>query len=241
MLTFDNLKYYTGTLNEFQDYIFNNFKYTPLQKTIITHINLRNYYYLNRNEFLKEWIRENCTIVLDGIGLKIAFWLRGFGLIKDLNGTDLFPLFMNEVIKKHLSIFLFGSEEKVIKKAEFNIRKKYPGINIRGIQSGYYLKGMELQILDQINQSNADILIIGRGFPLQEEFVMKYKNQLNVKMIWNVGGLFDYISGNKPRAPYIMRKMRLEWLFRFFLEPARMLHRNTVCAIGSFHHILTHT
>jgi exopolysaccharide biosynthesis WecB/TagA/CpsF family protein len=240
MLSFDNLKYYTGTLNEFTGYIFNDVKFSPLQKKIITHINLRNYYYLNKDRLLKEWIRKNCIIVLDGIGLKLGFWLKGFGLVKDLNGTDLFPLFMNEIIKKQLSIFLFGSEENVIKQAEINIRKTYPGIIINGVQNGYYPPEKETDILKQINSSNADILIIGKGFPLQEEFVSKYKNDLNIKLIWNAGGLFDYLSGSKPRAPYFLRKLRLEWLFRFLLEPARMFRRNTVCALGAFHHILTH-
>lgn len=240
MLTFDNVDYFTGTLNEFTEDIFNNRTFSPSNKLIITHINLRNYYYLNKYYVLKEWIRKNCIVVLDGIGLKIGFFFKGLGPVKDLNGTDLFPLFMNKFKNSGERIFLMGSEEHVINNAARNIKDCYSGINICGFNPGYYDSAEELNIIKKINDSRADILLIGMGFPIQEEFVLKHNKKLNVSLIWFVGGLFDYVSGNKPRAPYFLRKIRLEWLFRLFLEPGRMLYRNTVCAFGAYLHILNH-
>ncbi len=76
------------------------------------------------------------------------------------------------------------------------------------------------------------------GFPLQEKFVFKYRDKLNVSLIWNLGGLFDFLSGLKPRAPAIIRRMRFEWLYRFVKEPIRMFHRNTVSAVWSVGKIL---
>jgi N-acetylglucosaminyldiphosphoundecaprenol N-acetyl-beta-D-mannosaminyltransferase len=193
---------------------------------------------LYKDPELKKEISENCTAVFDGIGMKIGFWIRGKGLLQDLNGTDLFPVVLKTILNTNKSIFLLGSEENVIRQAAENIKAKYPGVKISGFHSGFFKSEYELKIIKMINDSEADILIIGRGFPLEEKFSLKYKNLLRVSLIWNVGGLFDFISENKPRAPSTLRKMRLEWLYRFILEPYRMLHRNTVCAVWSLTNIL---
>lgn len=240
MLTFDNINYYTGSLNEFTEYIFSKNTVFPYSKKIITHINLRNYYYLNKKPELKNWIKKNCITVLDGIGLKAGFFLKGYGLIKDLNGTDLFPFFMKKLQYSGKKIYLLGAEEKFIKKTAENISNQYPGVPISGYHNGYFSRDEETEIINQINSSRTDVLIIGMGFPEQENFIMRNSEFLNVSMIWFVGGLFDYLSGNKPRAPFLLRYFRLEWLFRFLLEPRRMLYRNTVCALGAFRHLLTH-
>jgi len=36
-----------------------------------------------------------------------------------------------------------------------------------------------------------------------------------------VGGAFDFISGNIKRAPFILQKIGLEWLWRLGQEPKR--------------------
>lgn len=40
-----------------------------------------------------------------------------------------------------------------------------------------------------------------------------------------VGGLFDFASGTKPRAPALVRRLQSEWVFRLLLEPRRMARR----------------
>ena len=238
MIHFNNIRYYTGSFNQFTDYIFQLLENNPFKKIIITHINLRNYFFLNKDLKLKEEINKDCTVVFDGIGLKIGFWLKGFGLLPDLNGTDLFPLIMEKISDSGLGVFLLGSYDNNISKAASNIKKSYPKINIQGYHHGYFSKAEEMDIVDTINQSKSEVLLIGMGFPMQEQFVLKYKDKLNLLLVWNIGGLFDIISEQKPRSPLILRKLRLEWLFRFLLEPRRMLHRNTVCAFWSLFHII---
>lgn len=233
-----DLTFHTGGFRDFTDFIIE--KTTPRNndKIIIVHVNLRNYYYLHKTEKLKDDIKKNCICVFDGIGMKAGVMMRGYGILPDLNGTDLFPLLMKEFVSSKYGIFLLGADSNAINLAAKKIRKEYPGIDLRGYHGGYFSAAEEDSVIETINQSKSDILIIGRGFPLQEQFVLKHKDRLRVSLIWNVGGLFDILSGIKPRAPELMRKIRLEWLYRFSLEPGRMLHRNTVAAVWSFLHIL---
>jgi N-acetylglucosaminyldiphosphoundecaprenol N-acetyl-beta-D-mannosaminyltransferase len=233
-----NIVFYTGGFQEFVNFIVGKFKSDYGNKLIIVHINLRNYYYLYKVKKLKESIKNDCVCVLDGIGMKIAVMLRRHVLVPDLNGTDLFPLLIKSITTLNYGIFLLGADEGIIKITAKKIQEKYPGINLCGYHSGYFSEGEENDVIEKINNSKSDILIIGRGFPLQEQFVLKYKDSIRSTLIWNVGGLFDILSGSKPRAPKSMRKLRLEWLYRFLLEPSRMLHRNTVAALWSFFHVI---
>ena len=43
-----------------------------------------------------------------------------------------------------------------------------------------------------------------------------------------VGGSFDVVSGNIPRAPMWMQGANLEWLFRMMQEPKRLVKRYLV-------------
>lgn len=237
MINLDNIRYYTCLPDEFVNIVFDKFSSNPCNKVIIVHINIRNYYYLNKDQMLKSCIREYSLPVFEGIGLKTGLGLRGLGFIPDLNGTDLYPYLMKRISDLDLSVFLLGAENRVIKEASENMSSNYPNLKLLGFHNGFFCRNDEHLIVDEINESKADVLIIGMGFPAQEEFVFRNRDKLNTSIIWNVGGLFDIISGNKPRAPKILRNLRLEWLFRFLLEPGRMLHRNTVCAIWSLGHI----
>jgi N-acetylglucosaminyldiphosphoundecaprenol N-acetyl-beta-D-mannosaminyltransferase len=235
-IVLNGLVYNTADIQEFSIFLSNIIR--SGKRTIIVHINLRNYYYMCKNTMLKESIKANCLIVFDGIGMKVGFVLRGLGILPDLNGTDLFPLIMENISNVNLKIFLLGSDENTIKKTAICVSKYYPHINVCGYHHGYFQNSEDSVIVEEINNLQPDLLLIGRGFPLQEEFALRNMNILRVPFIWNVGGLFDSLSGLKPRAPLAFRKIKLEWLYRFIMEPKRMLHRNTVAAFYSLCHII---
>ncbi|MBL1212225.1 MAG: WecB/TagA/CpsF family glycosyltransferase [Ignavibacteriae bacterium] len=197
---------------------------------IISHINVFNYNRMQMNTELADEMKINNNLLFDGIGFKIASAILGYGWLPDLNGTDLFPLVMKQASEKKLSLYCLGAKEDVIDAAVKNIKKTYSGVRITGFRSGYFDKKDEAKIVDDINNSNAQILLIGRNFLQQEEFALRHREKLNVSLIWNVGGLYNFISETVPRAPLIFRKLRLEWLFRFLIEPRRMWYRNIIAA-----------
>ena len=67
-----------------------------------------------------------------------------------------------------------------------------------------------------------DILFVAFGHKKQEKWISRNIGRLNTRVMIGVGGAFDYISGEVPRAPQIMRKIGLEWLFRFIVQPWRI-------------------
>lgn len=207
------------------------------QPSIVGHVNLNNYFHLHRRRDLDEALPGAATLLLDGIGMQVAASIVGHGWLPNLNGTDLFPLVAEEACNRQVSMYLLGSESRVVLEAAERTRSCYPGLAIVGHESGYFGVDDEPGIVERVNRSGARILLIGLGTPRQEEFALRQFEHLNVGVIWAVGGLFDFLSGAKPRAPKLMRWLRLEWLYRLVREPGRMWHRNLVVPPWFFAHL----
>jgi N-acetylglucosaminyldiphosphoundecaprenol N-acetyl-beta-D-mannosaminyltransferase len=208
------------------------------ERTLVSHINANNYYYLHQSVALREHLIRVGTLLSDGIGMKLATLLHGHGNLPDLNGTDLFPLVMEYGRRRGLRIFLLGGREGVVQRARSNIETRFPGVVVVGHSNGYFSSAEERNVLNAIRTSAPHVLLLGLGFPKQEEFSLRLQREFMVPLVWNVGGLFDFVSGAKPRAPRLVRRMKLEWLYRFLLEPQVMWHRNLVVMPWFIFHIL---
>jgi exopolysaccharide biosynthesis WecB/TagA/CpsF family protein len=77
-----------------------------------------------------------------------------------------------------------------------------------------------------IRQSPANVLVVGVGAPKQEKWIAKYRDQLpSIDIFLAVGAAIDFEAGNKPRAPELISKLGLEWLYRLSTEPRRLWKR----------------
>lgn len=57
---------------------------------------------------------------------------------------------------------------------------------------------------------------------------MQHRDALNTNVMIGVGAFLDFLAGDKPRAPELIRKLRLEWFYRLCLEPTRLMRRYTL-------------
>ena len=107
-----------------------------------------------------------------------------------------------------------------------NMAKKYSGLEIVGTGDGYFKKeGEESQrVIDEILSSEAELLFVCLGVPVQEKWIFENRNRLSekVKVCMALGGSLDVYSGNVKRAPVFFRKTGLEWLYRFIKQPSRV-------------------
>jgi len=194
---------------------------------VAAHINLNNYYELHR------WTEEadessELELIFDGIGLKLAAWALGQGWVRDVNGTDLFPLVMRRAVAERLRVFFLGATAEVVERAAEETLRAFPGLVLAGAHHGYFPLDACDSVVERVRRARPDLLIVGMGFPRQEAFALAHRSRLGAKLIWTAGGLFDFVSGAKPRAPRWLRRLRLEWLYRLGLEPRRMWRRNTL-------------
>jgi|SRR5579872_119120 len=140
--------------------------------------------------------------------------------------TDLFHLVARKAQAMGLSFYMFGADEAENASAVANVRKMYPKLKIVGHCHGY-LKGEALRAkVDEINKLAPDYLWVALGVPYEQAFVAEFTPNLsNVGVIKTSGGLFNFLSGSRPRAPQWMQNVGLEWAWRIWLEPRRLFWR----------------
>lgn len=140
--------------------------------------------------------------------------------------TDLFHSVARGAVSKDLTFYMFGADEEENRRAVENVRRQHPDLRIVGHSHGY-LKGAELRAkIDEINELAPDILWLALGVPREQFFVYEFAPLLtNVGLIKTSGGLFNFLSGTRSRAPDWVQKIGFEWLWRIKEEPGRLFWR----------------
>lgn len=67
-----------------------------------------------------------------------------------------------------------------------------------------------------------DLLFVALGTPKEQIWIDQNKKNFPATVFMEVGGSFDILSGRLHRAPKIIQKIGLEWLFRLIQEPHRV-------------------
>jgi N-acetylglucosaminyldiphosphoundecaprenol N-acetyl-beta-D-mannosaminyltransferase len=126
-------------------------------------------------------------------------------------------------------IFIYGATEEVNKGAVKKLQDRFPSIDIVGHCHGYWPENKMDQLLQQINDSGAQILFLALGSPRQEQWIAHYRDQLNtVRVCQGIGGTLDVINGNVKRAPDLYCRLGLEWLYRLIAEPKRIIRQRVL-------------
>lgn len=169
---------------------------------------------------------ERAELVLpDGIGMRLAGLILGTPVRQNVNGTDLFPRLMARLQGRRTRVYLLGGHPGIPERVAQEIGRRWPAIQVVGLRDGFWLPAQEGEVVAAIRCSQADLLLVARGVPLQEVFMDRYGAQLGVRLAIGVGGLFDFVSGRIPRAPLWVRELGAEWVYRFLQEPMRMGRR----------------
>jgi alpha-1,3-mannosyltransferase len=170
---------------------------------------------------------QRFLVLNDGIGVDLASRsLFGQAFPDNLNGTDFTPHLL-EVAERPLSLFLVGSRAGVAELAGRHLKARFPHISIAGHRDGFFGKEEEAALVDEIRNSGADLILSAMGQPRQEFWAARTA-ELVQRPIICVGALLDFLAQEVPRAPDVLRKLRLEWAFRLMQEPRRLAGRYLV-------------
>jgi exopolysaccharide biosynthesis WecB/TagA/CpsF family protein len=181
---------------------------------------------MHRNSGYRDALATSSSLFADGIGVRLAARLNGHKLAGNVNGTDLFPVLCNKAAVTSVGIFLFGAKPGRAAASAEKMQRSNPGLIISGSHHGYIRSpAEEAALIETINNSNAEILLVALGAPAQELWIARNRQKLRPAVILGVGGLFDYYSGSVQRAPLIVRKLNLEWVWRLAMEPRRLARR----------------
>jgi N-acetylglucosaminyldiphosphoundecaprenol N-acetyl-beta-D-mannosaminyltransferase len=100
-------------------------------------------------------------------------------------------------------------------------------MQVVGWHHGYYQKNGAVndQVLDLIHKAKPNILFVGFGMPMQEEWIEHNMERLQTNVIFPSGSMIEYIAGNKRPAPLWMANHGMEWVYRLIQEPRRLMGR----------------
>ena len=129
--------------------------------------------------------------------------------------------------EKGYTHYFYGGSEHTLAQLKNKILEKYPDLQIAGMYSPPYRELSEeedAQIIERINAAKPDFLWVALGAPKQEIWMYQHRDKIHSLMI-GVGAAFDFLAGTVKRAPMWMQKLCLEWVYRIFQDPKRMLPR----------------
>lgn len=205
-----------GSIDKVSEFIA---KGTPSQ--IIT-LNAEIVYMAQNNPALKNVINEADLVTPDGIGIVWAARRLGWPIKERVTGIDMVYQICNEAQNHDWKVFLLGAAPQIAEQAAQKLLTIYPKLKIVGVRDGYFKDAEIESVCSQIKEAKPHILLVALGAPKQEFFIKRYKDELQVPVSIGIGGSLDVISGVKKRAPDIMIKLNLEWLYRLISEPSRI-------------------
>ncbi len=178
-----------------------------------------------RDAVYRSILQAGNLVFADGVGMKLAGKLFGTPVRDNVNGTDLFPRLCARLQGTTHRVFLLGARPGIAQEVREWIEQQHPGVVVCGVADGYFPAEESEQVAAQIREAEADVLFVALGAPRQEAWIEQHLEATGATVGLGVGGLFDFFSGRVPRAPSFMRRVGLEWLFRFGQEPKRMWKR----------------
>jgi exopolysaccharide biosynthesis WecB/TagA/CpsF family protein len=187
-----------------------------------------------RHPELLEILRNADLVTADGMPIVWASGLMGRRLKQRVSGSDLVPKIAEEAVQRKKSIYFLGGREDIAEKAANTLKLKFPDLIISGVFSPIVrVEGRELlwaerddlPIVEIINNSRPDILLIGFGNPKQELWFHRNQSKLNVPVSIGIGGTYEFVAGTVSRAPDWMQNSGLEWLYRLSQDPKRLFRR----------------
>ena len=195
---------------------------TPLLHTVV---NVAKLVTMRNNAELREDVASADVINVDGIGVLWGARLLGVGIAERVAGVDVMTEMFALCASKGYRPFLLGAEQHVLDAMAAELARRYPTLVVAGMQHGYFAVEQEADVIAAINASGADCLFVALPTPRKERFLKRYRNELVPSFVMGVGGSFDVFAGKVARAPALVQRLGLEWLFRVAQEPRRLWRR----------------
>jgi N-acetylglucosaminyldiphosphoundecaprenol N-acetyl-beta-D-mannosaminyltransferase len=184
-------------------------------------VNLSKYAMSKKDTKLREVINSADLVIPDGIPIVYLGMRAGCEGINRITGIEFAESILSLSKEKGWKIYLLGASPQNIDLARSNVCKSFNDPLIVGFHHGYFSRQEVNQIVEAINDSGAEILLLGMGLPQKEYFIGDNIDKLNIKFCLPVGGAFDIWAGKKKRSPEIFNILGFEWLYRSLYDKSR--------------------
>jgi N-acetylglucosaminyldiphosphoundecaprenol N-acetyl-beta-D-mannosaminyltransferase len=188
-------------------------------------INVAKLVTMKQDEELRASI-ERCELVTaDGQPVVWASRLLGDPVPCRVAGIDLMEQLLARAAVKGYRVYILGATAETLERAVRRMRTELPSLRLAGYHDGYYADAEEAELAASIAAAQPDILFVAMSSPRKEYFLARHGRTIGAPFVMGVGGAIDVYAGLVQRAPVLMQRLGLEWLFRLMQEPRRLAKR----------------
>ena len=178
---------------------------------------------------LRDSLNGADVVFCDGAGVMLAARMLGGRIPARITYAAWIWRLAGLAAAEGFSFYFLGAPPGVAQEAARRLRERYPGLRIVGIRHGYFDHSAgsaeNEAVLEEINATAPDILLVGLGMPLQERWLTQNRHRLDARVALTGGAVFDYVSRRVRRGPRILTESGFEWLARLLHEPRRLWRR----------------
>lgn len=188
-----------------------------------------------RNRSFINALRTTSLNIADGIGIRWATSLRGTPVPETIPGADLLDVICDQAAEYGWPVYLVGGKPGVAADAATVLRTRFPRLVIVGAEEGIGPNATPQDtaaLVRRIRAAKPSILFVAFGAPKQDLFIADNHEALGVPVMMGVGGSLDFLTGRAHRAPQMLRRLGLEWLWRLGTQPWRL--RRIMTAVIAF-------
>jgi len=173
------------------------------------------------NPTFTELFTKADLVIADGIGVALPLSWAGYDS-KRVPGIDVFEALLADNKLGGKGVYLVGAKLTTVTKTAECLAEQ--GMKVCGYRDGFFdineetIKKLSLEI----QTSNPGIVAIAMGAPRQDEVIGLLKESGVKAILIGVGGAFDVLSGELKRAPILVQKIKLEWLYRLLGDLKRL-------------------
>ena len=187
---------------------------------------------MHRDIRLLEIVQACELVTADGQAVVWASRLLGDPLPERVAGIDLMEALFERSEAKGYRVYVLGAEQAVLERAMARARMRWPRLELAGYQHGYFDAADDVRVARDIREAKPDVLFVAMSSPRKEYFLGEHGRGVGASLVMGVGGSIDVMAGVTRRAPRLMQRLGLEWLFRLAQEPRRLLRRYAVTNAG---------
>jgi N-acetylglucosaminyldiphosphoundecaprenol N-acetyl-beta-D-mannosaminyltransferase len=202
------------------------------QRALVLNVNVHAMNLAIEKPWFGDLLRQAAIVFCDGAGVRLGALMSGHPLPPRITYAD-WMWSLGQFASSHgLSLYFLGGKPGVAEEAKRALRRQNPSLKIVGTRHGYFDKtagsAESIAVVEEINRTNPDVLVVGFGMPVQEQWLADHWKLLNARVALTGGAAFDYVSGTLRRPPKWMQATGLEWLGRMLIEPRRLWRRYVV-------------
>lgn len=188
-------------------------------------INVAKLVAMRDDDGLRDSVSRCELVTADGQPVVWASRLLRVPLPARVAGIDLMSALLARAAKRGYRIYILGTRPEVLERAVLRIRAAHPKLAVGGYRHGYFADREEADVAAAIARAGPDILFVAMSSPRKEYFTARHRDTLGVPFVMGVGGAIDIYAGIRSRAPVLLQRSGLEWLYRLAQEPRRLSGR----------------